>query len=136
MSGISVIIFLLTGSSEKTQVSIDVIAAAQTWDKRTILVAEDIESNYVYLQELLRPYLFKLIWAKNGREAVEIFKRGENIDLVLMDILMPEMDGFEASGLIRKLNPDIPIVIQTAYSLDNEPKEKLANFDDYLIKPI
>jgi len=122
--------------SEKSQPIDEPVDRKHTWNNRTILVVEDIESNYVYLKELLKPYLFKIIWAKNGREAVEIFKREKSIELVLMDILMPEMDGYEASGLIKKINADIPIIVQTAYSLDNEPLEKLAFFDDYLVKPI
>lgn len=53
-----------------------------------------------------------------------------------MDILMPEMDGYEAAKFIKEENRDIPIVVQTVYSLENEPEETMKNFDDFLTKPI
>jgi signal transduction histidine kinase/CheY-like chemotaxis protein len=107
------------------------------WSNRTILIAEDVESNYIYLQELLRPSKLKLIWAKNGKEAVEHVKKNSTIELVLMDILMPEMDGYEASKQVKNLRPELPIIAQTAYSIESDKdKENLLNFDDYLIKPI
>lgn len=103
----------------------------------TILIAEDVESNYIYLQELLRQTNAKLIWAQNGEEAVKEIKTNPDVDLVLMDILMPEMDGYEASKQIKKLRSELPIIAQTAYSLEGgRDNSDLVNFDDYLIKPI
>ncbi len=101
---------------------------------QVILIAEDVESNYIYLQEILRPTKAKLIWAKNGEEAVDHCTRDKSITLVLMDILMPEMDGYEAAGKIKQIHPDLPVVAQTAYSLEGEKDMK--NFDDVLTKPI
>ena len=103
----------------------------------TILIAEDVESNYIYLRELLRQTNAELIWAENGEIAVNTVKSNPKIDLVLMDILMPEMDGYEASKNIKEMRPKLPIIAQTAYSLEGgQDKAALENFDDYLIKPI
>ncbi len=107
------------------------------WSEKTVLIAEDVESNFIYLQELLRPSRVNLIWARNGKEATENVKKHKNIDLVLMDILMPEMDGYEATRIIKSMRNDLPVIAQTAYSLDSDKeKSESANFDDYLIKPI
>lgn len=107
------------------------------WGKRIILIAEDVESNFIYLQELLKPTEARLIWAKDGKEAVEYIKSNKDIDLVLMDILMPEMDGYEATREIKKMRPEIPVIAQTAYSLEgSENKDDVERFDDFLIKPI
>lgn len=108
------------------------------WDGVKILIAEDVEPNYLLINELLRPTKAELIWARNGREAVEYYQEyADEIDLVLMDIIMPEMDGFEAASKIREMNKRIPIIGQTAYSLeyDNNP-DQLINFNDYITKPI
>ena len=107
------------------------------WSDKTILIAEDVESNFIYLQELLRPSCVKLVWAKNGKEAVENVKRNKHINLVLMDILMPELDGYEATREIKNIRQDLPVIAQTAYSLESENEQtREAQFDDYLIKPI
>jgi len=82
----------------------------------TILVAEDEESNYALINAILRPYGYNLIRAKNGREAVNMCLANPQIDLILMDIKMPLMDGFEATREILKHNPDLPVIAQTAYA--------------------
>lgn len=107
------------------------------WKEKQILIAEDVESNFVYLREILRPTKVQLHWARNGKEAVEICKNNKKIDLVLMDILMPEMDGYEAARQVKQIRPDLPVIAQTAYSLeDDDYKESLKYFDRYMIKPI
>lgn len=107
------------------------------WNKRVILIAEDVESNFIYLQELLRPTGIGIVWAQNGKIAVEQIKKDHRIELVLMDILMPEMDGIEAARQVKKIRPELPVIAQTAYSLETETeKEDLANFNGFLIKPI
>ena len=109
----------------------------KNWPDKLILIAEDVESNFIYLQELLKPTGARLIWAENGKAAVERVKENLQIDLVLLDILMPEMDGYEASRLLKELRPELPIIAQTAYVSDEEQNEdKHQNFDSYLIKPI
>jgi len=105
-------------------------------NKPTILVAEDEEFNFLYMEELLIRSNYSIFHAKNGEEAVEIFKSNPNISLILMDIKMPVMDGHTAATIIKQLNPQIPIVAQSAYALEPERVKYEAVFDDYLVKPI
>jgi PAS domain S-box-containing protein len=102
-----------------------------------ILVAEDIESNYLLIEAILSKENYRLTWAKNGREAVDRFRENPSIDLILMDLMMPEMTGYEAIAEIKKLNPDVPVIIITAYTRD-EDKRKIFETDcvDYITKPI
>jgi len=106
-------------------------------DGKTILVAEDEDINFIYIDELLKKHGVDIIHARNGQDAVDLFKENQKIDLVLMDIKMPIMDGYEATRIIKELNPSIPIIAQTAYALAGE-KDKIieAGCDDYLSKPI
>lgn len=118
----------------------DVLAKASTvkdWSKNSILIAEDVESNFIYLREILKPTKVNLIWAQNGLEAVQQVRTNKDIELVLMDILMPEMDGIEASKSIKELRPDLPVIAQTAYNLDgHEDQSELEGFSEFLTKPI
>jgi PAS domain S-box-containing protein len=107
------------------------------WKGKTILIAEDEESNYKFLEMLLKNKGIKLLQAENGYEAVEICKGHTKIDLVLMDIKMPGMNGLEATRKIKELKPEIPIIIQTAYAMQNDEKISTeAGCDDYIAKPI
>ena len=107
------------------------------WAGRNILIAEDEEMNYLYLQEVLRDTKAKVIWKANGKEALSEMKQNKDIDLILMDIKMPQMDGYESTEKIREFNTDVPIIIQTAYAM---PVERQKGFEcgcnEYLEKPI
>jgi len=108
--------------------------------KYTILIAEDEAINFFFLEILLKKQIdlgCAIILAKNRAEAVEICKKNDDINLVLMDLKMPVMDGFEAVKLIKEIRPKLPIVAQTAFS-SIEDKEKVfaAGFNDFLSKPI
>jgi PAS domain S-box-containing protein len=89
-------------------------------EKKTILVAEDIDSNFELVRFFLSNANAEIIRAANGKLAVEKFLSNKNIDLILMDIKMPVMDGFTAVKLIREVNSSIPIIAQTAYIDDKE----------------
>jgi len=104
---------------------------------KTILIAEDEEYNYLYLKHILASKHIRLIHAKNGSEAIDHCRDNPCIDLILMDIKMPEMDGYTAAKLIKEFKPSIPIIAQSAYAMEYE-KEKFAGgfFDEYLVKPI
>ena len=102
-----------------------------------ILIAEDVESNYLYLSAVLSKINAKVFWAKNGKEAVDIFFNEADIDLVLMDLQMPEMNGYEATQIIKEKNPRLPIIAQTAFAMSDDREKALeAGCDDYLAKPI
>ncbi|HEX2921338.1 MAG TPA: response regulator [Bacteroidales bacterium] len=102
----------------------------------TVLIAEDDYSNYLYLEELFEGNEVTLIYASNGQEAVEICSKNKDINLVLMDIRMPVMNGYLATKQIKSMRPDLPIVAQTAYGLETEMKGLKADFDDIIFKPI
>ncbi len=104
-------------------------------DKMTILVAEDNDSNFKLLNSILKDR-FYLIHAWDGKEAVEMFKQ-HNPHLILMDINMPGMDGYEATRLIRELSPTVPIMAVTAFAFAEDEKQILQNgFDAYTSKPV
>ena len=107
------------------------------WKKKNILIAEDIDSNYILLEAILSETGVSLTRAKNGAEAVRACEvSGTAFDVILMDIVMPEMDGYEAARLIKGMC-NTPIIGQTAYSLESEDnKDKLVHFDAFLTKPI
>lgn len=106
---------------------------------KLILIVEDDASNFEYFKHFFERYDIQYIWAKNGEMAVNYCKEHPNIDLVLMDINLPILNGYEASKQIKKLYPDLLIVAQSAYVYDYDyDKNKLmeAGIKDYLIKPI
>ena len=106
------------------------------WSSKTILVAEDTESNYFFIEAFLERTKVNLLWAKNGVEAIKMFTEN-NVNLILMDIMMPEKDGYDTTREIKLVNPDIPIIAQTALALpDDEEKCYAAGCDFVLIKPI
>jgi signal transduction histidine kinase len=106
------------------------------WNDKIILVAEDEPTNYKYIENVLSKTRIGLLWAKNGLETCEYLKKRCDIDIVLMDIRMPIMDGYEATKRIKQINGKVPIIAQTAYALDYEKEEILkAGCDDYIAKP-
>lgn len=106
------------------------------WSEKIILIAEDVESNFLFLDEVIKKTGATVLWARNGNAAVKKF-RDNKVDLILMDIQMPLLNGFEATKIIKKLNPNIPIISQTAYAMaEDRMKSLAAGCDDYIAKPI
>jgi CheY-like chemotaxis protein len=104
---------------------------------KKILIAEDEETNYFYLETVLKSTGATLFRAKNGEEAVKVCEDQTDIDLVLMDIKMPDLNGLDATRMIRKFNATLPIIAQTAYALVGERNKCLnAGCNDYISKPI
>ncbi len=102
--------------------------------KATLLIAEDNESNYILIRAVLKDY--NLLHAHDGDEAVRLY-REHHPDLILMDIKMPNMDGYEATAEIRKEDPDIPIIAVTAFAFaEDEQRVKQSGFNGYAAKPI
>ncbi|MGA1978925.1 MAG: PAS domain S-box protein [Bacteroidales bacterium] len=102
--------------------------------KKTILVAEDVDSNFKLISYFLSSANTRLLKASNGKEAVELALSEKNIDLILMDIKMPEMDGYTAVKLIREANVNVPIIIQTAYDDEMEKAIKIG-CNGFISKP-
>ena len=107
------------------------------WKGRTLLIAEDDENSFKYLKGILQQTHTDILHAVNGKEALEAIKLSDNIDLILMDIQMPQLDGYTATKEIKKIRPELPVIAQTAYAMDGD-KEKsiLSGCDDYITKPI
>ncbi len=106
-------------------------------DKLKILIVEDDETSVELILIAIQKFGKEIFSVKTGAEAVEICINNPDIDLILMDIQLPEMDGYAATRLIRKFNKDVVIIAQTAYALSGD-KEKaiVAGCDDYISKPI
>ena len=105
-----------------------------TEKKNTLLIAEDNESNFRLYEAMLKQY--RIFHAKDGKEAVKFFSE-INPDLILMDIKMPEMDGYEAVRIIRETDNNIPVIAVTAFAFGEDEQRILeSGFNSYLSKPI
>ncbi|MBN2485425.1 MAG: response regulator [Bacteroidales bacterium] len=140
-------VFYVTLPYKPAQLDNNALAAAyhkstgdSSKDNYTILIAEDEEVNFQYIEILFKHMpakKYKLVHAKNGKEAVDICIENKNIDLVLMDIKMPEMNGHEAAKLIKQRNPGLPIIAQTAYTTTADKEMALkSGCDAFISKPI
>lgn len=107
------------------------------WSKKTILIAEDEDSNYLYLEAVLQKTGANLLWARSGEEALDACKQNPKIDVILMDLQMPNINGYEARQQIKEILPNVPQIAQTAFAMaDDEKRAMDAGFDAYISKPI
>ena len=107
------------------------------WRDKKILIVEDEETNYLFLEILLKKTGAEILHAVTGKEAVEIVRTNPDIDIVLMDIQLPEMDGYEATRIIKALRPNLPVITQTGYALSGDDRKAFeAGADEYISKPI
>jgi two-component system cell cycle response regulator DivK len=108
-----------------------------TWNNNTILIVEDDEISLEFLTELLLPSKVKIVTAQDGLKAIDCCKEDSSIDLVLMDVRMPKLNGREAMLEIKKIRPNLPIIAQTAFAMSGDKEKYLeSGFDDYISKPI
>ncbi len=104
---------------------------------KTILIAEDEAVSRFLFEKALKKTQANLFFVKNGFEAVEMVKDNLEIDAVIMDIRLPIMDGLEATAKIKKLFPEMPIVIQSAYAMQSTREEAFeSGCNDFITKPI
>ena len=104
---------------------------------KTILVVEDEKYNFMLIKAMLSKYNYKIIHAMDGLEGVNICKANSEIDLVLMDIRLPVMDGIEATKQIKQYRPDMPVIVITAYALkSDEDRIWSSGCDEYMTKPL
>jgi two-component system cell cycle response regulator DivK len=105
--------------------------------KTVILIVEDDEPSYVYLESVLRKLAVTTIRAYDGKEAVDYCRENPEIDLVLMDLKMPVMDGLDATRRIKAARQGLPVIAITAYAFSGDEKIAMAaGCDDYLTKPV
>lgn len=104
---------------------------------RTILIAEDIDFSFLYIEAVLRRTNIKILWAQNGKDAIELVHANSDISLVLMDIHMPIMNGYDAAKAIKEYRPELTVIAQTAFVLPDDIKKCYASgCSGYLAKPI
>jgi PAS domain S-box-containing protein len=121
----------ITKPDEKT------LTMEKKYEGKTILIAEDEQSNFDFLKILLTRMNIRVLWARDGLEAVSICESDPSIDLVLMDIKMPLLNGYEATKRIKMIRPELPIIAQTAYAMISDKLDAdKAGCDGYLSKPI
>lgn len=102
-----------------------------------ILIAEDDVTSETMLEIMIEDYCKVPLVARNGLEAVQLCKENPDIDFVLMDMKMPELNGYEATKLIREFNKDVIIFAQTAFALIGDREKAIkAGCNDYISKPI
>ena len=107
------------------------------FSNKTILITEDEESNYFLIKTMLVLTQANILRAKNGQEAIDICAKDSQVDLVIMDLKMPVMDGFEATEKIKNLFPGLPIIVITAYSSAAEKEKAIeSGCDEFIKKPI
>jgi len=137
-------VFYFTIPCDKTKIDIttnDEVESATKSEhnvkKLKFLIADDEEFADLYLTELLKDYYKIVLHAKNGVEAVDMCRNNPDIKIILMDIKMPEMSGYEATRKIREFNKKVIIIAQTAYALAGDREKAInAGCDDYISKPI
>ena len=103
---------------------------------KKVLVAEDNDSNFILMGYLLKKH-YEVVRAINGREAIEKVEALGDIDIVLMDLKMPEMDGLEATRILKHKYPKLPIIALTANAFSSDREQAFeAGCDDFLSKPV
>jgi PAS domain S-box-containing protein len=108
----------------------------ELFDGKTILIAEDDEINFLVVKKSLEPYNFNLVRALNGKEAINICRSNNEINLVLLDLKMPGMDGLEAMRLIKQFRSNLPFIALTAYAFESDKKNAIeSGCSDYITKP-
>jgi signal transduction histidine kinase/CheY-like chemotaxis protein len=124
-------------SKPETALSIEKSIANEHKENATILIAEDDNINYLLLEKIMKLKQYTIIRAKDGLEAVTICASETPLDLALMDIKMPKLNGYEALEKIKILRPNLPVIAQTAYvSVEDKMAIEAAGFSGYITKPI
>ncbi|MFH1120339.1 MAG: response regulator [Bacteroidota bacterium] len=110
--------------------------ALSTKSNHTLLITEDVNSNFDLLKASVGRNFTRVLHACNGIEAVELCKYDNDIAMVLMDISMPDMNGYDATRLIKQIKPDLPVIALTAYINDDTIRQiKDSGCDDFMLKP-
>jgi PAS domain S-box-containing protein len=103
----------------------------------TILVVDDDETSYLLIKDMLKKLNVHVIWVDNGKKAVETVSSNNKIDLILMDIRLPLLNGYASTRQIKKIRPELPVIAQTAFASSTDREQALdAGCNDYISKPI
>jgi len=110
---------------------------SKNWKGKVILLVEDDEVSLEFLKELLEPYKVKLICTYDGQSAIDACKSNSDVELILMDVQLPVLNGNDAMKEIKKIRPNLPIIAQTAFAMSGDKERYLKDgFDNYISKPI
>jgi CheY-like chemotaxis protein len=122
---------------ENIDLELSPLATNEKVKKLKILIAEDDEVSEMLIDSLVKSFGKEILKARTGVEAIEICYDNPDIDLIMMDILMPVMGGYEATRKIREFNKTVVIIAQTAYALAGDRENAIASgCNDYISKPI
>ncbi len=128
---------IFEGISSKTIERSTKLEETIDWSTKTILIAEDEDVNFLYLQSALSKTKVNILRAHNGEEALEMARIYPNIDLILMDIKMPKMNGIEATRAVKSFRKDVIVVAQTAFAMEEDKQNCFSvGVDDFLAKPV
>lgn len=126
---------VLTTMSDKLISSIT--ESIGVWQGKSFLIVEDVTSNYYFLEATLKKSGAEITWVRSGEEALDLINKNVRFDLILMDVQLTGVDGYEVTRKIKQIKPDLPIIAQTAYAMIGEKeKSQNAGCDEYLSKPI
>ena len=115
----------------------DPLSNEVNWENKTILIVEDVEPNYFLLRNSLQNTKAKILWASTGDEAIEMCDNNPEIDIILMDIHLPDISGYQATKKIKEIRSEITIIAQTAFVFSGEIQKSIdAGCDGYIAKPI
>lgn len=102
-----------------------------------VLVVEDDKASQELIGLILRPLNLEVAYVSDGEEAIGYMVRNDHVKLIMMDIKLPKIDGYEATSIIKKIKPDVPIIAQTAFAMAGDREKAIgAGFDDYITKPL
>jgi PAS domain S-box-containing protein len=123
--------------TKKHEARVEFSMIANRWENERILLVEDDEYNTEYLREALRETGIQITQVGNGHEAIELIERDKSFNLVLLDLRLPDIEGFEVAQQIKLQQPELPIIAQTAYASENYRSRSMeAGCSDYIMKPI
>ncbi len=105
--------------------------------KGKVLVVEDDKASQELIERILRPLNLEFVYANNGAEAIRCVIRNVDVKLIMMDLKLPDVNGYEATSIIKKIKPEIPIIAQTAFAMEGDREKAIAaGCDDYITKPL
>jgi len=130
----------LNSKTETNNISEEIIEDLKNVDLsgiEAILIVEDEEFNYLYLKEILDEYKIKTYYSTNGLESIEMVKKYDDISVILMDLKMPVMNGYDATVEIKQIKPKLPVIAQSAYAMSSNRQRAMdVGCDEYITKPI